>query len=973
MSDVFISYAREDQALVSRLHDALKRRGRSTWVDWEGIPPTAEWLGEVYDAIDSSEAFLFIISPDSVASSVCLKELQHAVDQNKRLIPLVFQEPDSAKVPPSLGKLNWIFIREADDFEGAIDTLVEMLDTDLARVKAHTRLLVRARDWDSRKHHSLLLRSRELEEAERQFAAASDLEPKPTPLQLRFITTSRRRAATVQRRILASVTLALVVAITLAVVAWVQRQYSERREVAAVVRTLAEAKPLDALARAVAEMDRWFADDVPEVRSSLLAALQTPKERAVYTREGGHEVASVAVMRDAAIAAALDPNLAPQEASTSVAIWAGDGTRRADWPVGARVAALASCAADSLLLAISGNKSLRVRDLESGSETSIIRLPVDESTEELADRASTVNDMVPVTQNAYATPPPSETTRRPTSAPGCRPGSGDPVVAAFSYDCKRIVIGRGCATQIWSHEGEPKMIATLREPSAPLAIAVDRSGHAVARGYEDGSIHKATARDGKTFEDARYASHPPARRRSLGRRLPLRRSVKALAMSPTGSHVASADGSTLRLWQDKDGAARPVGDGFHGHDQEITALAFDPGGGAFVASGGKDNTIRVWDLEGGSLGEPRRGHDSWIRSVAVADDGRSVFSGSNDGTVRRWEVTRNPVPVPCGERIKVRGLAADGQTVLLEAGGGLFGVNANCEKQKILRGEPTREAHSLPEPGPGSAAETRPSAMSASGRYVAYHDRHGEIVIHDLEGEKEDWPIADPPSGLRTLAIARDGDAVAGARDAVADAGDVSIQLWSRGRSEPHSLTGGHSRTVISLAFTPDGRMLASGSQDNTIRLWDVDTRENVGLPFRGHEGWVSALAISPDGRWVASGSWDRTVRLWDMDGNPMGTPLRGHAAWITHVGFDAERSKIVSLDNHGRAGVWQGGDASDWLSSSCRQLSGHASRNDRIFTQALSVCAKAFPDRRPDSYPREMSPSTSLPWAECSCAPPAR
>lgn len=955
MSDAFISYAREDKALVSRLHEALKQRDRSTWVDWEGIPPTAEWLGEVYGAIDSSEAFLFVISPDSVASPVCEKELQHAVDQNKRLVPLVFREPGSGKVPPSLGKLNWIFIREADDFEGAVDTLVEMLDTDLARVKAHTRLLVRARDWDSRKHHSLLLRSRDLEEAEQQFVAASDLEPKPTPLQLRFVTTSRRRAATVQRRILASVTLAMVVAITLAIVAWVQQQYSERGKAAAVVRNLVESKPLDALARAVAEMDRRFADDVPEVRSSLQAALQTPKERALHTRAGSWPVASVAVMRDGAVAAALDPHWA-KEAATSVAIWAGDGTRRDDWAVGAPLAVLAACPADSLLLAISDDGSVRVRDLESGAETPLMKLDDVESTEDSADGAATSNDIAsaPPFDMYGSSPPPPETTRQPTPGQECTPSGDDPVVAAFSSDCKRIVIGRGCTTQIWSLEGEPKRIATIPESSAPLAIAVDESGHAVARSYKYGLIHKATAKDGKTFDDAQYARHPPVESSGeklaagpSGTRESSRRNVGALTMSPAGKHIASADGSTLRLWHEDNGAAQQVGDGFHGHDQEITALAFDPVDGAFVVSGGKDNTVRVWDLEGGSLGEPRRGHDSWVRSVAVAADGRSIFSGSNDGSVRRWEVTRNPVPLPCNERMRVRGLAVDGQTLLVETGGSLYTVKPKCEKQAILGGE-----------------RTPLGAMSASGRYVAYYDDPKRtIVVRDLEGEKKDGTIVVPfPEGkkkdgtitwmLRTLAIAPDGDAVAYFGEAVANSGnalghgddDKRIRLWNRGARESRPLEKRHSRAVTSLAFSPDGRILASGSEDNTIRLRDVESGAGIGEPFRGHEGWVSALAISRDGRWVTSGSWDRTVRLWDIDGHPMGIPLRGHTAWITHVGFEAEGSKIVSFDSDGRVGVWQGGKATDWLSSSCCQLAGHASRPEDIFTRALSVCTKDAP-----------------------------
>jgi hypothetical protein len=85
MADVFISYAREDIEFVRRLHEALANQGRDTWVDWEGIPPRAEWLAEIRTAIDSAAGFVFVISPDSIASQVCAAELQHAAERNKRV------------------------------------------------------------------------------------------------------------------------------------------------------------------------------------------------------------------------------------------------------------------------------------------------------------------------------------------------------------------------------------------------------------------------------------------------------------------------------------------------------------------------------------------------------------------------------------------------------------------------------------------------------------------------------------------------------------------------------------------------------------------------------------------------------------------------------------------------------------------------------------------------------------------------
>ena len=86
--DVFISYAREDLIFVERLFKVLKEHNRHAWVDWEGIPPSTEWMKKIISAINETKAFVFIISSHSMASEVCQKELDHAITQNKRIVPL---------------------------------------------------------------------------------------------------------------------------------------------------------------------------------------------------------------------------------------------------------------------------------------------------------------------------------------------------------------------------------------------------------------------------------------------------------------------------------------------------------------------------------------------------------------------------------------------------------------------------------------------------------------------------------------------------------------------------------------------------------------------------------------------------------------------------------------------------------------------------------------------------------------------
>lgn len=220
MASVFISYSRKDQLFVHRLFDALKAAGRDAWVDWEGIPPIAEWMKEVYDAIDAADTFVLILSPDSVSSAVCGEEAAHAVANKKRIIPLVVREvraEDMKRDTPlaPLVALNWIFMRENDDFDKSFGQLCFALDTDLAYWHLSSRLLVRANEWKSgKKNANLSLRGPVLRQAEHWLAEGVTKIPPPGPPVTDFIAASLK-----QRRRSRLLTIALVLVILLSGVA----------------------------------------------------------------------------------------------------------------------------------------------------------------------------------------------------------------------------------------------------------------------------------------------------------------------------------------------------------------------------------------------------------------------------------------------------------------------------------------------------------------------------------------------------------------------------------------------------------------------------------------------------------------------------------------------------------------------------------------------------------------------------------
>ncbi|GIK64330.1 MAG: hypothetical protein BroJett018_21240 [Chloroflexota bacterium] len=221
MTDVFISYSRNDRAFVKALHRGLAVCQRKTWVDWQNIPLTADWWTEICSGIEKADTFVFVISPHSLASAVCHLELAQAQQLNKRIIPILRQEIDFDETLVALAKLkpndytlsllgnvellalardnwrelqrpNWPMLRRIDDFRVGFKHLIDAFELDLDHVREHTRLLVRANEWDKNDRKlSQLLRGDELERAEFWLSGSNRKEPKPTDLHVSFIVASR--------------------------------------------------------------------------------------------------------------------------------------------------------------------------------------------------------------------------------------------------------------------------------------------------------------------------------------------------------------------------------------------------------------------------------------------------------------------------------------------------------------------------------------------------------------------------------------------------------------------------------------------------------------------------------------------------------------------------------------------------------------------------------------------------------------
>ncbi|MCB2209827.1 TIR domain-containing protein [bacterium] len=279
MADTFISYSRKDIAFAKIVHDSLKKNGIETWIDWQDIPPAVDWFDEVKEAIEHSDTFVFIISPNSIQSEICSDEIAHAELNNKRLIPIVIGDIDPQKVPSTLQPLNWIFFKEEDQkYAKALNDLVTALTLDQPWMKAHTRIQNRALEWKRcGKETGYLLHGADLEEAEKWLAQAAGKDPDPTALQTEYILASRTQATRRQRRTLIGVVVGLVVAIVLGVLAWNQRNIavSEGQMRATAQMEAEEEAHSRATQQAIAEEQRIIAESKGLAAQSMSKQNQT--------------------------------------------------------------------------------------------------------------------------------------------------------------------------------------------------------------------------------------------------------------------------------------------------------------------------------------------------------------------------------------------------------------------------------------------------------------------------------------------------------------------------------------------------------------------------------------------------------------------------------------------------------------------------------------------------------------------------
>ena len=320
-----------------------------------------------------------------------------------------------------------------------------------------------------------------------------------------------------------------------------------------------------------------------------------------------------------------------------------------------------------------------------------------------------------------------------------------------------------------------------------------------------------------------------------------------------------------------------------GHSEDVGRVTFSPDGKTLASSSYLDETVRLWDVDTGEHKRTLTEHTGDIEGLAFSPDGKTLASsGSGDGTIRFWDVRTGD------QKHAVTGHTAGVDSVMFNPDGKFVASGYGDGVIRFWDADTGLHLKTFKDP---TNYEASCLVFSLDGKILACASGL-DIRLQDAHTGAEKMRLTGHTWGIHSMVLSPDGNILASGSE------DTTIRLWDMHTGEHKKTLNGHTARVRSVAFSPDGKTLASGSdEDNTVRLWRVDTGETQRI-LVGHTHelkGVYSVVFSPDGKTLASGSGDNTIHLWDVEAGKNKMILIGHTHEAFSLAFSPDGKTLAS------------------------------------------------------------------------------